>query len=103
MRDPRQDNDPISDAATDPGDAVTCTEEELLQHGGPGFQLFAELVEGAAKASGIPGYALVALCPGGGMASMNGGTEDDARELCSQLVVSAGNELNRRIRAVRLA
>jgi hypothetical protein len=92
-------SDPGQDKDAGPREAERCTPEELFEHGGPVFQLFAELVEGACKASGIPGYAIIALAPNGGMASINGGSDEEARTLCGQLALEAGNELVRRIRA----
>jgi hypothetical protein len=79
-------SDPGQDKDAGPREAERCTPEELFEHGGPVFQLFAELVEGACKASGIPGYAIIALAPNGGMASINGGSDEEARTLCGRLV-----------------
>lgn len=105
MSRPGQDEDATDTdtADVDAGEAQVCSVEELFEHGGPVFQLFAELVEGAAVASRIPGYAVIAISPDGSMSSINGGHDEAARRLCGELAVSAGDELVRRVRAGKAA
>jgi len=79
--------------------ARPCTSEELAAEGGPVLQLFTELIEGAAKASGIPGYAVIAIAPDGTMSSVNGGTDEYKRDLCAQMALAAGNALMKRVLA----
>jgi hypothetical protein len=103
MSEPRQDKD-ATDTTTDTTKTASvepkvCTIEELYARGGPGFQEFAEQLEALAQASGIPGYAVVALNRSGLMSSFNGGTNDNARTLCGELAIDAGNELVKRMRA----